>query len=144
VPFPGRPDIRFDSAVVLTMKPGRPTSATVNDLANHTSMTLSATSFVAESHVVAVVVPGTDRPSTGLKPSEFWFNFWPEDGSPGSSHIASFALEFDDPQVDVIRPDRDGGDHGPRGDDRILGVLIDGDDGPDHRDGGGRGHNGHR
>jgi hypothetical protein len=119
-PFPGRPDIRFDAVVVLTLKPGQPTTAVVN--AGGKSTPLPASSFLAEGHVVAVVVPGSALPSTGLPPSQYKFNYWPEDGQRGSAHIASFAPEFNDAQVGVIRPDRDGPD---TGDTEILGALTD-------------------
>jgi hypothetical protein len=56
--------------------------------------------------VVAVNVPGSLLPSTGLDPSQYRFNYWPEDGNPGSTHIASFVPEFNDAQVGVI-----GGEH---------------------------------
>ena len=48
-------------------------------------------------------VPGNLLPSTGLSPSQYKFNYWPEDGNPGSTHIASFAPETHDIQVGVIR-----------------------------------------
>ena len=40
-------------------------------------------------------------PSTGLAPSQFRYDFWPGDGLPGSTNIASFAPEFHDIRVGV-------------------------------------------
>jgi hypothetical protein len=132
-PFPGRPDIRFDALVVLRLVPGQPTTATVIDTTGKNKpVTLPAGSFVAEGHLVAVVVPGSALPSNGLAPSQYRFNYWPEDGQPGANHIASFAPEFNDAQVGVIRPDRDDAD---QGDNEILGVQTGDDDGHDDQDG---------
>ena len=45
-------------------------------------------------------VPASLLPSTGLAPSQYRFNFWPEDGGPPvSSSVASFAPEFTNAQV---------------------------------------------
>ena len=50
---------------------------------------------------VRVVVPGSLLPSTGLTPSHYRYDFWPEDGLAGSTNIASFAPEFHDIRVGV-------------------------------------------
>jgi len=50
---------------------------------------------------VEVVVPGSTLPSTGLAPSHYRYDFWPEDGLAGSTNIASFAPEFHDIRVGV-------------------------------------------
>jgi hypothetical protein len=43
-------------------------------------------------------------PSTGLAPSQYRFNYWPEDGGPPvSSSVASLAPESTDTQVDTVR-----------------------------------------
>jgi hypothetical protein len=53
--------------------------------------------------VVAVKVPANLLPSTGLDPSQYRFNYWPENPAPGlKQSIASFAPEFNDSQVGVI------------------------------------------
>jgi hypothetical protein len=74
-PFDNRPDIRFDDLVVVSLKPGQTTTATVIDLANHTTTSLSQGSFSADGRAIAVKVPGSLLPSTGLPPSQFRFNY---------------------------------------------------------------------
>jgi hypothetical protein len=50
-----------------------------------------------------VNVPGSLLPSTGLPPSQYRFNYWPEDPDPTlKEQIASFVPEFNDAQVGVI------------------------------------------
>jgi hypothetical protein len=132
-PFPGRPDIKFDALVVIKLVPGQATTATVIDLTGKDKpVTLAAGSFFAAGHVVAAIVPGSALPSTGLPPSQYKFNYWPEDGQPGSTHIASFAPEFHDAQVGVIDADGDGLM------DLVLAMTPDADgdgDGPNHHHG---------
>jgi hypothetical protein len=133
-PFPDRPDIRFDTLVVLKVVPGQPTTASVFDTTGkNPPVTLAAGSFLAEGHVVAVVVPGSALPSTGLAPSRYKFNYWPEDGCAVPTHIASFVPEFNDAQVGVIRADRDGNDRHDQDNNEILGELAAADD-QDNRD----------
>jgi hypothetical protein len=99
-PFAGRPDIRFDAVVVVSVRPGRATTATVIDLANQKSTGLPPGSFFATGREVVVKVPGSLLPSTGLAPSQYRFNYWPEDPDPAlSQQVASFAPEFNDIQV---------------------------------------------
>ena len=52
-----------------------------------------------------MVIPGSLLPSTGLAPSHFRYAFWPEDGLAGSTHIASFAPQFNDIRVAAGRVD---------------------------------------
>jgi uncharacterized protein (TIGR03118 family) len=102
-PFDKRPDIRFDALIEVSVKPGQATTATVIDLANHTTTSLPQGSFSAEGRVIAVTVPGSLLPSTGLPPSQFRFNYWPENPDPAlTEQIASFTPEFNDAQVGVI------------------------------------------
>ena len=101
-PFPGRPDIRFDAVVVVTLTPGKAPTASVTDLTTNTSTSLPSDSILVRGQVLAVNVPGGLLPSTGLDPSQYRFAYWPEDGNPGSTHIASFAPEFNDAQVGTI------------------------------------------
>jgi hypothetical protein len=100
-PFPGRPDIRFDATVVIKLVPGKSPTVTVMDLANKTSTLVPGSAFRTASKQVEVVIPGSLLPSTGLAPSQYQYNFWPEDGLPGSTNIASFAPEFHDIRVGV-------------------------------------------
>ena len=102
-PFDKRPDIRFDALIEVSVKPGQATTATVIDLANHTTTSLAQGSFSATGNVIAVTVPGSLLPSTGLPPSQFRFNYWPENPDPAlTESIASFTPEFNDAQVGVI------------------------------------------
>jgi uncharacterized protein (TIGR03118 family) len=102
-PFDKRPDIRFDALIEVSVTPGQATTASVIDLANHTFSILPQGSFSADGRVIAVNVPGSLLPSTGLPPSQFRFNYWPEDPDPSLKEpIASFAPEFNDAQVGVI------------------------------------------
>lgn len=102
-PFPGRPDIRFDAVVVVKLVPGQATTATVVDLTGaNKPVPLSAGSIFVAGREVAVIVPAAALPSTGLPPSQYRFNYWPEDGKPGSTHIASFVPEFNDALIGVL------------------------------------------
>jgi uncharacterized protein (TIGR03118 family) len=102
-PFANRPDIRFDALIEVSVTPGQATTASVIDLANHTSTSLPQGSFSAAGRVIAVNVPGSLLPSTGLPPSQYRFNYWPEDADPTlKEQIASFVPEFNDAQVGVI------------------------------------------
>jgi hypothetical protein len=100
-PFPGRPNIRFDATVVVKIVPGQAPTITVTDLAKKTSSTVPDSALQISGRKVGVVIPGSLLPSTGLTPSHFRYNFWPEDGLAGSTNIASFAPEFHDIQVGV-------------------------------------------
>jgi hypothetical protein len=137
-PFPGRPDIRFDAVVVLTLKPGQPTTASVVDLTTFKTTVLPAGTFLAEGRLVAVAVPAAALPTTGLAPALYKFNYWPEDGGQGATHIASFAPEFNDAQVGVLDDHDDGRDdgHGDRFDvNEVVAVLTGDQDGKDDGDG---------
>ena len=101
-PFPGRPDIRFDALVVVTLAPGHAPTASVTDLATHGSTSLRGGSVLIQGRALAVKIPGALLPSTGLDPSQYRFNYWPGDGGLGATHIASFAPEFNDAQVGTI------------------------------------------
>jgi hypothetical protein len=61
---------------------------------------LPSSSVHVHGKTVSVTVSGSLLPSTGLAPSQYRFNFWPEDGGPpGSSSVASFLPEFTTAQV---------------------------------------------
>jgi hypothetical protein len=100
-PFPGRPDIRFDATVVIKIVPGQAPTVTVTDLANKKSTTVPESALQISGKKIEVSIPGNLLPSTGLSPSHFRYNFWPEDGLAGSMNIASFAPEFHDIRVGV-------------------------------------------
>ena len=102
-PFPGRPDIRFDATVVIKIVPGQSPTVTVMDLANKTSTTVQGSALQISGKKIGVVNAGSLLPSTGLAPSRFRYAFWPEDGLPDSTNIASFAPEFHDIRVGVER-----------------------------------------
>jgi hypothetical protein len=103
-PFMGRPDIRFDAVVVVSLSPARTVSARVMDLAHRTTTTLPPGSATIHGATVSVSVPASLLPSTGLAPSQYRFNFWPEDGGPPvSSSVASFTPEFTTAQVGLSR-----------------------------------------
>ena len=108
-PFPDRPGIRFDALVVVKLTPGSAPIAQVLDLSPNgkSPVTLTPGAVQVFGNAIAVNVPGSLLPSTGLPPSQYRFNYWPEDGQPGSAHIASFAPEFIDAPVGVV-----GGQHG--------------------------------
>ncbi len=103
-PFPGRPDIRFDAVVAVTLTPGKAPTASVTDLTTSKSTSLPSGSVLVRGQVLAVNVPGGRGllPSTGLDPSQYRFAYWTKDGNPGSTHIASIAPEFNDVQVGTI------------------------------------------
>jgi hypothetical protein len=99
--FPDRPNIRFDATVVVKLVPGKSPAITVTDLAKKSTATLPDSTLRNSGRSLTVVVPGNLLPSTGLSSSQFRYNFWPEDGLPGSTNIASFAPKTHDIRVGV-------------------------------------------
>ena len=99
--FPDRPNIQFDAKVVIKIVPGQSPTVTVMDLAKNTNTTVPSSALQISGRQIAVVIPGSLLPSTGLSPSHYRYNFWPEDGLNGSTHIARFAPDFHDIQVGV-------------------------------------------
>lgn len=92
--FKNRPNIKFDAVVVVTLDSSLTPSAKVIDIANGTTTNLPAGSSSVQGKTVSVTVPEGLLPSTGLAPSQYRFNYWPEDGGPPtSSSVASFAPE---------------------------------------------------
>ncbi len=67
-PFPGRPDIRFDALVVVTLKPGQAPTASVLDLANHKTTDLPQGSLRIEGNAVGGQRPGEPAPLDGPRP----------------------------------------------------------------------------
>ncbi len=99
-PFTGRPGVTFDAVVVVSFD-GSPTpTAQVKDLVTGATTDLPAGSGAVSGKTVSVIVPASLLPSTGLAPSQYRFNYWPEDGGPPvSSSVASFAPENSTAQV---------------------------------------------
>jgi hypothetical protein len=94
------PNIKFDALVVVSLNSTLTPTATVVDLDSGTTTVLPSGSASIHGHTVTLQVSASLLPSTGLAPSQYRFNFWPEDGSPGgSASIASFAPEFTTAQV---------------------------------------------
>jgi hypothetical protein len=94
-PFQGRPKVKFDAVVVVSLDSSLTPMAKVTDLTTGLSTTLSADAVSIHGRTVTVRTPGSLLPSTGLAPSHYRFNYWPESGgTPGSSSVASFAPEF--------------------------------------------------
>ena len=100
-PFQGRPNIKFDAVVVVTLNNSLTPTAQVIDLKSGIMWTLSAGSTSIRNKMVKVVVPASFLPSTGLAPSQYRFNFWPDYDTPTA--VASFLPEFTDAQVGVRR-----------------------------------------
>ena len=71
------------------------------DLKSGIMWTLSARSTSIRNKMVRVVVPASFLPSTGLAPSQYRFNFWPDYDTPNA--VASFVPEFTDAQVGARR-----------------------------------------
>ena len=97
-PFANRPNIRFDAVVVVSLSSSRTPSAQVVDLASGATTALPSSSVKIHGHMVSVKLSASLLPSTGLPPSQYRFNFWPEPGGPSAS-VASFAPEFTTAQV---------------------------------------------
>ena len=103
-PFMGRPNIKFDAVVVVSVNSSRAVTASVVDLTNNTSTELAAGAASIHGKNVKVVVPGSLLPSAGLAPKQFRFNYWPENpGVTTSSPVASFAPERTTAQVGTMK-----------------------------------------
>jgi hypothetical protein len=99
-PFTNRPNIRFDAVVIVSLDSTLTPSARVVDLATGHATALSAGAASIHGRTVSVTVASSLLPSTGLSPSHYRFNYWPEDGGPPTStSVASFAPEFHTVQV---------------------------------------------
>jgi hypothetical protein len=97
-PFTGRPGVTFDAVVVVKFDSSLTPTATV--FAGSAMTPLSSSSVHVHGRTVSVTVPGSLLPSTGLPPSQFRFNYWPEDGQgQSSSDVGSFLPEFNTAQV---------------------------------------------
>jgi hypothetical protein len=103
-PFTGRPNVKFDALVVVRLDSSLTPTATVMDLTNGTTTNLPAGAASIHGRTVKVTVASSLLPSTGLAPSQYDFNFWPEDGGPPiSSSVASFLPETTNAQVGMAK-----------------------------------------
>ena len=103
-PFTGRPNIKFDAVVVVSLDSSLTATAKVIDESSGVTTDLPAGSASIHGRTIAVTVAGSLLPSTGLTPSHYRFNFWPEDGGPpASSSVASFAPERTTAQVGTVK-----------------------------------------
>jgi hypothetical protein len=103
-PFSGRPNIKFDAVVVVTVDSSLAATAKVVDLANGATTNLPAGSARIHGRTVTVNVAGSLLPSRELTPSQYRFNYWPEDGGPAvSSSVASFAPENTTARVGTVK-----------------------------------------
>jgi hypothetical protein len=103
-PFTGRPNIKFDAVVVVSLDSSLNATAKVIDESSGLTTVLPSGSVSVHGRTIAVTVPGNLLPSTGLTTSHYRFNFWPEDGGPpASSSVASFAPERTTAQVGTVK-----------------------------------------
>ncbi len=102
--FINRPNIKFDAVVVVTLDASHTLSAKVMDLVTGAITNLPAGDATVRGATVSVTVPSSLLPSTGLAPSQYRFNYWPEDGGPPvSASVASFLPETTTAQVGTTR-----------------------------------------
>jgi hypothetical protein len=103
-PFTGRPNVKFDAVVVVSLDSALAATAKVIDFSSGVTTVLPAGSVSIRGRKIAVTVAGNLLPSTGLAPSHYRFNYWPEDGGPpASSSVASFAPERATAQVGTLK-----------------------------------------
>jgi hypothetical protein len=103
-PFTGRPNIKFDAVVVVSLDSALNATARVIDESSGVTTDLPAGSVNIRGRTITVTVAGSLLPSTGLAPSQYRFNYWPEDGGPpASSSVASFAPERTTAQVGTLK-----------------------------------------
>jgi hypothetical protein len=99
-PFEGRPQVTFDAVIVVSLNASRAVTAQVVDLASGTTTNLAAHAVHIRGATIQVTVSAKLLPSTGRPPSQYGFNYWPEDGGPPvSASVASFLPESNDIQV---------------------------------------------
>jgi hypothetical protein len=98
-PFEGRPNIKFDAVVIVSLSSSLTPTAQVVDLKSGATTNLAAGAAKVHGKTVSVTLSESLLPSTGLTPSQYRFNFWPEFG--GS--VASFVPEFTTAQVGMTK-----------------------------------------
>jgi hypothetical protein len=94
-PFEGRPNVKFDALIVVNLNASMTPTAQLIDLATGSTTALDPSTIQIRGATIRVKVAASLLPSTGLAPSQYRFNYWPEEG--GS--VSSFAPEFTDVQV---------------------------------------------
>jgi len=100
-PFTDRPNVKFDAVVNVRLDASLNPTATVIDLSTFKMTTLPASSASIKGKVITVTVPSSLLPSTGLAPSQYRFNFWPD--YLGEQGVASFIPESSDVQVGISK-----------------------------------------
>lgn len=93
-PFPGRPNIRFDALVVVTLKsPPAPPTTTVMDLQTGKSKSLPQNAITFKSRQLFVELNARLLPSRGLPADQYRVNFWARSSMGKPNLIASFVPE---------------------------------------------------
>jgi hypothetical protein len=96
-PFPNRPNVRFDSVVAVKLDASLTPTARVIDFTTGSVTILPAGSARIKGKTETVTVSASLLPSTGLAPSAYRFNFWPD--YLNEQGVASFLPETGDAQV---------------------------------------------
>jgi hypothetical protein len=96
-PFTNRPNVKFDAVVAVSLDSSLTPTAKVIDISTFNITTLPASAVHVKGKTITITVPASLLPSTGLAPSQYRFNFWPDFGSEQS--VASFIPESGDAQV---------------------------------------------
>ena len=103
-PFTGRPNIEFDAVVHVSLDSSLTATAKVIDESSGVTTVLPSRSVRIRGRTIAVTVAGSLLPSTGLTPSQYRFDYWPEGGGrPASSSVASFTPERTTAQVGTMK-----------------------------------------
>jgi hypothetical protein len=90
-PFPGRPDIRFDAVVVVSVE-GEGVTGSVTDLKSRSSTELPDSAVSIQGNMVKIKVPTSLLPSTGATLGRYRVNHWPRSELPPADFhtVASF------------------------------------------------------
>jgi len=103
-PIAGRPNVKFDAVVVVSLDSSLVPTASVINVVSGKTIVLPAGSTSIHGKTVTVTVPSVLLPSTVLALSQYRFNFWPSfGGGSGSSSVASFAPESTTVQVGISK-----------------------------------------
>jgi hypothetical protein len=103
-PFTGRPNITFDAVVTVSLSSSLQPTASVTDFVSGVTTVLPAGSATIHGNTVTVTLSASLLPSTGLAPTQYRFDYWPDFGAAaGSSGVASFAPELTTVQVGIAK-----------------------------------------